>query len=113
MQGRDLPEQLTAFLARHERELTGFRRDLHMHPELAFAVQKAEIERLVADWRDEHPDVSVTVVRPALSVAEDHPGWLARSLKVAGSVRAPASQAGLPARGVAMVDSTIFSRFAS
>ena len=37
MQGRDLPEQLTAFLARHERELTGFRRDLHMHPELAFA----------------------------------------------------------------------------
>ena len=37
MQGRDLPEQLTAFLARHEREFTGFRRDLHMHPELAFA----------------------------------------------------------------------------
>ncbi|MEU3308540.1 M20 family metallopeptidase [Nocardiopsis sp. NPDC055551] len=37
MRGRDLPEQLTAFLARHERELTGFRRDLHMHPELAFA----------------------------------------------------------------------------
>ncbi|PWV44811.1 MULTISPECIES: amidohydrolase [Nocardiopsis] len=37
MQGRDLPEQLTAFLARHERELTGFRQDLHMHPELAFA----------------------------------------------------------------------------
>lgn len=37
MQGRDLPEQLTAFLARHEREFTGFRRDIHMHPELAFA----------------------------------------------------------------------------
>ncbi|MFE1102215.1 M20 family metallopeptidase [Nocardiopsis alba] len=37
MRGHDLPEQLTAFLARHERELTGFRRDLHMHPELAFA----------------------------------------------------------------------------
>ncbi|GAB3731228.1 M20 family metallopeptidase [Nocardiopsis nanhaiensis] len=37
MQGRDLPEQLTAFLARHEREFAGFRRDLHMHPELAFA----------------------------------------------------------------------------
>src|SRR5690625_3383079 len=37
MQGRDLPEQLTTFLARQERELTGFRRDLHMHPELAFA----------------------------------------------------------------------------
>ena len=37
MQGHDLPEQLTAFLARNERELIGFRRDLHMHPELAFA----------------------------------------------------------------------------
>ena len=37
MQGRDLPEQLSTFLARQERELTGFRRDLHMHPELAFA----------------------------------------------------------------------------
>lgn len=37
MQGRDLREQLTAFLARQERELVAFRRDLHMHPELAFA----------------------------------------------------------------------------
>ncbi|MFY7067856.1 M20 family metallopeptidase [Nocardiopsis changdeensis] len=37
MQGRDLPEQLTAFLARRERDFIGFRRDLHMHPELAFA----------------------------------------------------------------------------
>ncbi|MDA8370053.1 MAG: M20 family metallopeptidase [Nocardiopsaceae bacterium] len=37
MQGRDLREQLTAFLARNERALVDFRRDLHMHPELAFA----------------------------------------------------------------------------
>ncbi|MGW9347327.1 amidohydrolase [Nocardiopsis flavescens] len=37
MQGRDLPEQLTAFLARRGRDFIGFRRDLHMHPELAFA----------------------------------------------------------------------------
>ncbi|MFC4565822.1 M20 family metallopeptidase [Nocardiopsis mangrovi] len=37
MQGRDLREQLTAFLARREREFIEFRRDLHMHPELAFA----------------------------------------------------------------------------
>ncbi|GAA4957096.1 M20 family metallopeptidase [Streptomonospora halophila] len=37
MQGRDLREQLNAFLARHEREFIEFRRDLHMHPELAFA----------------------------------------------------------------------------
>lgn len=37
MQGRDLREQLSAFLARQEREFIEFRRDLHMHPELAFA----------------------------------------------------------------------------
>lgn len=37
MQGRDLREQLTVFLARREREFVEFRRDLHMHPELAFA----------------------------------------------------------------------------
>ncbi|PSK97018.1 amidohydrolase [Murinocardiopsis flavida] len=37
MQGRDLREQLTVFLARREREFVEFRRDLHRHPELAFA----------------------------------------------------------------------------
>ncbi|MDA0567588.1 M20 family metallopeptidase [Streptomonospora sp. S1-112] len=49
MQGRDLREQLNAFLARHEREFTEFRRDLHMHPELAFAEHRTTqrlIERL-------------------------------------------------------------------
>lgn len=37
MQGRDLADQMAAFLARGERGLVEFRRDLHMHPELAFA----------------------------------------------------------------------------
>lgn len=37
MEGRDLREQLASFLACRERELIEFRRDLHMHPELAFA----------------------------------------------------------------------------
>ncbi|TDQ45025.1 M20 family metallopeptidase [Actinorugispora endophytica] len=58
MQGRDLREQLSAFLARREREFIEFRRDLHMHPELAFAehrtTQRIE-ERLTAlglkPWR--------------------------------------------------------------
>jgi amidohydrolase len=34
--GHDLTEALDAFLARHETELTGFRRDLHAHPELGY-----------------------------------------------------------------------------
>ena len=34
-QGIDLAADLDAFLARHEDELIGFRRDLHAHPELA------------------------------------------------------------------------------
>ncbi|GII90899.1 amidohydrolase [Sinosporangium siamense] len=37
MQGRDLRGELGAFLTRSERTLIGFRRDIHMHPELAFA----------------------------------------------------------------------------
>src|SRR2546430_15455249 len=35
-QGNDLLADLDVFLAEHEAELIEFRRDLHMHPELAF-----------------------------------------------------------------------------
>ncbi|MFE3447516.1 amidohydrolase [Nonomuraea sp. NPDC059194] len=37
MQGRELRGELDAFLAENERDLVAFRRDLHMHPEIAFA----------------------------------------------------------------------------
>ncbi|MFG1698193.1 M20 family metallopeptidase [Nonomuraea sp. NPDC049309] len=37
MRGRELRGELDAFLAETEQELVAFRRDLHMHPELAFA----------------------------------------------------------------------------
>ena len=43
----DLTEALDAFLARYETELTGFRRDLHAHPELANAEHRTT--RLVAE----------------------------------------------------------------
>ena len=45
--GDDLTEALDAFLARHETELTGLRRDLHAHPEPAYAEHRTT--RLVAD----------------------------------------------------------------
>src|ERR1700677_4911034 len=37
MAGNDLRADLDVFLAGHEAELIEFRRDLHAHPELAFA----------------------------------------------------------------------------
>jgi amidohydrolase len=45
--GDDLTEALDAFLARHETELIGFRRDLHAHPEPAYAEHRTT--RVVAD----------------------------------------------------------------
>ncbi|MEU8247116.1 amidohydrolase [Nonomuraea sp. NPDC048916] len=51
MQGRELRGELDGFLAEHEQELVAFRRDLHMHPELAFAEYRTTqriAERLTA-----------------------------------------------------------------
>lgn len=59
---------------------------LRPHPDLAFAVQKAEIERLVTDWRDDHPDAVVARLRPAPVVRDGHGGWLARALHAANDV---------------------------
>lgn len=53
---------------------------LRPHPALAYATHKAEVERLVAEWRDQHPDVRVAVLRPVIAVAEDTTDWLAASL---------------------------------
>ncbi|GAA3137669.1 M20 family metallopeptidase [Streptosporangium carneum] len=51
MRGRNLRGELDAFLDGSEQELIGFRRDLHMHPELAFAEYRTTqriAERLTA-----------------------------------------------------------------
>lgn len=53
---------------------------LRPHPALAYATHKAEVERLAAEWRDQHPDVHVAVLRPVIAVAEDTTDWLAASL---------------------------------
>jgi len=42
---------------------------LRPNPGAGFAVGAAEAERLVAEWRGEHPDVRVTVLRPTATVA--------------------------------------------
>ncbi|GAA2884849.1 M20 family metallopeptidase [Streptosporangium fragile] len=51
MRGRNLRGELDTFLAGRERELIDFRKDLHMHPELAFAEYRTTqrvVERLTA-----------------------------------------------------------------
>jgi len=53
-----------------------------------YAVQKAQIERLVADWRDDSSDRSTAVLRPAMALAEEDSSFIARSLAAAAGIRA-------------------------
>lgn len=56
-------------------------------PEMAFAVQRAEIERRLSEWRHDHPGTTAAVLRPAPLVGDDGPGgWLARALHEARRV---------------------------
>lgn len=55
-------------------------------PEFDFAVNKAELERYAAQWAEEHPEVGVVTLRPTASLAEDHVGWVARSLRSAANL---------------------------
>jgi len=55
------------------------------NPGFAFASQKAELERLAAEWALDHPDARVCVLRPAVPLGEDDAGFLASAL----AVRAP------------------------
>jgi nucleoside-diphosphate-sugar epimerase len=59
---------------------------LRPHPDLVFAVQKGEIERLAADWGADHPSATVACLRPAPVVADGSLGWLARTLDAAANV---------------------------
>ena len=58
------------------------------NPGAGYPVQKAEIERLGAEWAADHPGTTVTVLRPAVAVAEGERSWLARSLGLAAGLRA-------------------------
>lgn len=57
------------------------------NPGASYALQKAEIERLGAAWSAEHPDATLTVLRPAVSVAGDDWSWLARALGLVPGLR--------------------------
>jgi nucleoside-diphosphate-sugar epimerase len=59
---------------------------LRPHPDLAYAVQLAEVERLAAVWSGSHPGSVVARLRPAPVVGEQWLGWLARTLDAASDV---------------------------
>lgn len=49
---------------------------LRPNPGFSFAVQKAETERLLAEWREEHPGVTTTVLRPAFVLDRETPAFV-------------------------------------
>jgi nucleoside-diphosphate-sugar epimerase len=59
---------------------------LRPNPGFAFAVERAEIERLAAEWRDAHPASTVAVLRPARVAADEEGDWLVRALRPAPAV---------------------------
>jgi nucleoside-diphosphate-sugar epimerase len=59
---------------------------LRPNPGARVATQKAEIERMAGEWRDEHPGSTVTILRPTLVVAEGRSGWMARVLRRSSAV---------------------------
>jgi len=59
---------------------------LRPHPDLALAVQKAEIERLASEWAADHPAAKVACLRPATVVQDGVSGWLARALHAASGL---------------------------
>lgn len=59
---------------------------LRPNPGFAFAAERAEIERLTAEWREAHPGTTAAVLRPARVAAADHRDWLVRALRPAPAV---------------------------
>lgn len=76
---------------------------LRPNPGVAFAAEKAEVERVAAEWRDGHPGATVAVLRPTLTVRSDgRNGWLARALARTSPV--PVTDAEPPAQYLDVAD---------
>lgn len=61
---------------------------LRPNPGVPFPAERAEIERLTAEWRDAHPGATAAVLRPARAAgagAGEH-DWLVRALRPAPTV---------------------------
>ena len=56
-------------------------------PDFAFAVHRARMEELATAWANESTDRTLTVLRNAVTVAEERPGGLATVVGAAASIR--------------------------
>ena len=61
------------------------------NPGFAYAAQKAEAERLVQDWKADHPGTTATILRPAASPGADQASWLAKVWRGSMPVRVRAT----------------------
>ena len=59
---------------------------LRPNPGFPFAAERAEVERLAAEWRDGHPGATVTVLRPVRVAGADDLDWLVRALRPSPAV---------------------------
>jgi nucleoside-diphosphate-sugar epimerase len=57
------------------------------NPEFAYAVHLAELERRALDWRADNPASSLTILRPAVVVADESRSKLADLLRSVGTIR--------------------------
>jgi nucleoside-diphosphate-sugar epimerase len=57
---------------------------LRPNPEFPYGVGKAEAERTLAEWAEQHPGVRVAVLRPAVTVGSPEPLY-----EALGAIRAP------------------------
>ena len=56
-------------------------------PDFRFAVRRADLERRAEEWGRGRPERVTTILRPAVTVAEEKPGGLARLLASAKAIR--------------------------
>jgi nucleoside-diphosphate-sugar epimerase len=75
---------------------------LRPNPGFVFAAERAEIERLASEWRDDHPGSTVALLRSVPAVARGERGWLARALRPGTAV--PAGDEEPPAQFVHLDD---------
>jgi nucleoside-diphosphate-sugar epimerase len=53
------------------------------NPEFSFAVYKAEVERLAAEWRRDHDGSEVVILRPTTALASGESSWVGRIMRAA------------------------------